>query len=226
MKILLVEDDASLARAISERIAGQGYAVDHVSAGEDAEAALATINYSLVILDRRLPDGDGVGRIGAFRRYRPDVRIIALTALDATFDKIEGLEAGADDYLTKPFEIDELIARVRAALRRPGAVAQPIVRCGNLSFDPSNREFQIGSDVVLLKRRELLVLEALIMRAQRVVQRSVFMDQVYGFDEEIQSNTLDAHISRLRSRLSELGAGVIIHPIRGVGYMLSETPRE
>ncbi len=156
------------------------------------------------------------------RRFQPDIRIIVLTALDATLDKIGGLDAGADDYLTKPVDADELIARIRAALRRRGGAVQPPIACGRLMYDPATREFQIDGAVIVLKRRELLILEALIMRARRVVQRSVFMDQVYSFNEEIQSNTLDAHISRLRGRLSDLNAGVIIHPVRGVGYMLSE----
>lgn len=225
MKILLVEDDAQLARSIAERVSSEGYAVDRVATGWEAEEAVASYAYSLLILDRRLPDGDGIDRIPAIRRHRPDIRIITLTALDATLDKIDGLEAGADDYLTKPFEIDELIARMRAALRRPGAVPQPVVRCGNLSYDPGNREFAVAGCVTVLKRREQLILEALMLRARRVVQRHAFMDQVYGFNEEIQSNTLDAHISRLRSRLVELGADVHIHAIRGVGYMLSDQPK-
>jgi DNA-binding response OmpR family regulator len=222
MRILLVEDDFQLAGSLADRVSAAGYVVDCVSAGEDAEAAVAAISYPLVILDRRLPDGDSVRRISALRRFHPGIRIIVLTALDATIDKIGGLDAGADDYLTKPVDPDEWLARIRAALRRPGGTVQPSVACGRLVYDPAAREFRRGGEVIFLKRRELLILEALIMRARRVVQGTVFMDQVYGFNEEIQSNTLDAHISRLRARLLVFDAGVVIHPIRGVGYMLNE----
>jgi DNA-binding response OmpR family regulator len=222
MRILLVEDDIQLSASLAGRVSAAGYVVDCVATGEDAEAAVAAIAYPLAILDRRLPDGDGVRRISTLRRFQPDIRIIVLTALDATLDKIGGLDAGADDYLTKPVDADELIARIRAALRRPGGALQPPIACGRLVYDPATREFRIEGEVIFLKRRELLILEALTMRARRVVQRTVFMDQVYGFNEEIQSNTLDAHISRLRARLAEFNAGVVIHPIRGVGYMLTD----
>jgi len=222
MRILIVEDDVQLSGSLADRVSAAGYVVDCVPTGEDAEAAVAAIPYPLVILDRRLSDGDSVHRISALRRFQPDIRIILLTALDATLDKIGGLDAGADDYLTKPIDVDELIARIRAALRRPGGAVLPPIACGRLLYDPATREFRIDGEAIFLKRRELLILEALIMRARRVVQRTVFMDQVYSFNEEIQSNTLDAHISRLRARLLDVDAGVIIHPIRGVGYMLTE----
>jgi two-component system OmpR family response regulator len=224
MKLLLAEDDRLLGQSLENRLHAAGFVVDWVVTGEEAEAAAATSPYPLAILDRRLPDGDGISRIAALRHFRPDIRIIVLTALDATLEKIGGLNAGADDYLTKPIDPDELIARVRAALRRPGGAVQPPVECGNLSYDPQNREFRVGGKPVIFKRRELLILETLVMRARRVVQRQIFMDQVYGFNEDVQSNTLEAQISRLRVKLGELGAGVIIHPVRGVGYMLTEAP--
>lgn len=224
VRLLLVEDDPLLGRSLEQRLTAAGYVVDWVLCGEDAEAAAAATPFPLVILDRRLPDGDGVGRIATLRRFRPNIRILVLTALDATPEKIGGLNAGADDYLTKPIDPDELIARVRAALRRPGGAEQPAIACANLSYDPGNREFRVNGAPILLKRRELLILETLMMRARRVVQRQTFLDQVYGFNEEIQSNTLEAHVSRLRARLSELGADIVIHPVRGVGYMLTEDP--
>jgi two-component system, OmpR family, response regulator len=222
MRLLLVEDDANLGQTLEDYLNAAGFVVDRVAAGEDAEAAAAAWPYSLAVLDRRLPDGDGIARISALRRLRPDIRIIVLTALDATPEKIGGLNAGADDYVTKPFDLDELIARIRAALRRPSGAVQPTIRCANLSYDPGDREFRVGGEPIRLKRRESLILETLIMRVRRVVQRQTFLDQVYGFNEEIQSNTLDAHISRLRARLGKLEASVVIHPVRGVGYMLTE----
>lgn len=222
MRLLLVEDDPLLARTLEERLNAAGFVVDRVVTGEDAEAAAAACPYSLAVLDRRLPDGDGIARITALRGFRPDIRIVVLTALDATPEKIGGLNAGADDYITKPFDLDELIARVRAALRRPSGALQTPILCANLTYDPENREFRVDGEPVHLKRREFLILETLAMRARRVVQRQTFLDQVYGFNEEIQSNTIEAHISRLRTKLRELGAAVVIHPVRGVGYMLTE----
>ncbi len=218
----MVEDEAQLGRAIQTRLQEADFIVDLVDCAADAEAAASTAPFALIILDRRLPDGDGLGSIKALRRELPGVRIIVLTALDTITEKILGLEAGADDYLTKPFEPDELVARVRAALRRPGAVAQPMIICANLCYDPNHREFAISGDTFVLKRREHLILEALMTRARRVVQREFFMETAYGFDDEIQSNTLDAHISRLRAKLLDLGALVQIRSVRGVGYMLSE----
>lgn len=223
MKILLAEDDPQLARSLAERIGDAGYVIDRVRTGDEVEAALAALSYGLLILDRRLPDGDSLARIKVFRRLNPDLRIIMLTALDRVFDRIEGLDAGADDYLTKPFDIHELLARIRAAMRRPGGVLQPPITCGRLQYAPEHREFCISGQSVVFKRREHQILEALMMRANRVVQRDVFLNQVYGFNEDIQSNTLDAHISRLRTKLVDLGAGVGIHPVRGVGYMLIES---
>jgi DNA-binding response OmpR family regulator len=218
----VVEDEAQLGRTLQTRLQEAGFIVDLVGCAAEAEAAAATAPFALIILDRRLPDGDGLDSIKALRRELPGVRIIMLTALDSTSQKILGLDAGADDYLTKPFEPDELVARVRAALRRPGAAAQPPIICANLCYDPNHREFTINGEVFVLKRREHLILESLMTRSRRVVQREFFMETAYGFDDDIQSNTLDAHISRLRAKLGELGASVQIRPVRGVGYMLTE----
>ncbi len=222
VRILVVEDEVQLGRAIQTRLQEADFIVDLVDCAANAEAAAATAPYAVIILDRRLPDGDGLRSIKALRRTLPGVRIIMLTALDTITEKILGLEAGADDYLTKPFEPDELVARVRAALRRPGATAQPPIICGNLCYDPNHREFAINGENFLLKRREHVILESLMTRARRVVQREFFMETAYGFDDEVQSNTLDAHISRLRAKLLDLGASVQIRSVRGVGYMISE----
>jgi two-component system OmpR family response regulator len=222
MKFLLVEDEKAMAELISEQLEGVGYVVDRVASLDEAAAAVEVGRYALFILDRRLPDGDSIGFIPELRRTHPGTPILMLTALDAIIDRVKGLNAGADDYLTKPFDTDELVARVRALLRRPGADEQPPIRLGGVSFDTVRREFRVNEEPLILKRRELSILESLMLRARRVVLRSLLMEEAFGFDDDVQSNTLDAHVSRLRRVLSTAGAGVMIHPIRGVGYMLDE----
>lgn len=220
MRVLFVEDEPEMARLVAVNVGAAGFTVDRVTSIGDADAALKVARYALVLLDRRLPDGDGLTLIGRVRRTQPGVPVIVLSALDAVHDRVRGLDKGADDYLPKPFDTDELLARIRAALRRPGAEDAPPVACGRLAFDLSSRSVTIGGAPLTLKRRELALLESLIRRAGRVVQRETLVEEIYGFDDDIQSNTLDAHVSRLRNRLSDLGAEVLIHPIRGVGYLL------
>eukprot|EP01037_Dinobryon_pediforme_P010978 gene10978-11059_t len=220
VRILLVEDEAEMAMLIANELGRSGYLVDRVDTLADAEAALAVATYALVLLDRRMPDGDGVTLMPMIRRRQPGTPVMLLTALDDIASKVGGLDAGADDYLTKPFAGEELLARMRAALRRPGSGRPPPVRCGQLEFDPNSRQLRVGAIPMVLKRRELLLVETLILRAGRVVTRDALMNGVYGFDDDIQSNTLDAHVSRLRARLAQMDAGVAIHPVRGVGYMM------
>lgn len=220
MRVLLVEDEPDMAKLISEGVGADGLVVDTVGSIDEADAAIAIARYALVLLDRRLPDGDGLVLLRRMRTTQPGVPVIVLTALDGTADKIHGLDEGADDYLTKPFDADELRARIRAALRRPGGEFAPPVACGRLQFDSGRREVTVSGHVVVLRRRELALLGALVRRVGRVVQRVDLMDEVYGFDEDVTSNTLDSHVSRLRARLAALDARVVIHPIRGVGYML------
>jgi two-component system OmpR family response regulator len=222
MRILLVEDEADMARAVAETVRASGFVVDIAGTLDEAETSIALARYGLVILDRRLPDGEGMRLIPRLRSTQPGVPVILVSALDRVADRVRGLDEGADDYLGKPFDRDELMARIRAALRRPGPEPTPPMRCGRVSFDPSTRDVMIDDRPLVLKRRELALLEALIRRAGRVVQRESLLEELYGFDDEIQSNTLDAHVSRLRARLSELNAGVAIHPVRGVGYCLDQ----
>lgn len=220
MRVLFVEDEPEMARLVGVNVGAAGFTVDRVTSIGDADAALKVARYALVLLDRRLPDGDGLTLIGRVRRTQPGVPVIVLSALDAVLDRVRGLDKGADDYLPKPFDTDELLARIRAALRRPGAEDAPPIACGRLAFDLSSRSVTVGGAPLTLKRRELALLESLIRRAGRVVQRETLVEEIYGFDDDVQSNTLDAHVSRLRSRLIELGADVLIHPVRGVGYLL------
>lgn len=218
MRILVVEDETDMQRLIAASLAAAGFVVDSVGTLADAEAAASTAPYALLVLDRRMPDGDGASRLGTLRALQPGVPIILVSALDAVADRIRGLDGGADDYLTKPFAADELLARMRAALRRPGAGAPPPIVCGRLRFLPASREVFLHGMPLILKRRELALLEALIRRVGRVVQRDTLLEEIYGFDDDVQSNTLDAHVSRLRARLAP--GGVAIHPVRGVGYLM------
>jgi DNA-binding response OmpR family regulator len=219
-RILLIEDEPEMAALVAANLAKAGFLVDSAGSVEAARHSLEVVAYGLVLLDRGLPDGEGLTLLPVVRALQPGTPVILLTALDELDEKVRGLDAGADDYLTKPFFTDELMARIRAALRRPGAEPASRITCGRLSFDPDREELFVDEAPLLLKRRELLVLQALIRRSGRVVQRHALLEAVYGLDDEVQPKALDGHVSRLRKRLAELEAGVEIHPVRNVGYLL------
>ncbi|MBG0812520.1 response regulator transcription factor [Methylosinus sp. H3A] len=223
MRILLVEDYAELAGEIACRIERAGFAVDRVGSIESASAALDNGAYTVTLLDRRLPDGDGLSLISQIRKRQPTSRILVLTALDSVDDKIEGLDAGADDYLTKPFNLDEMMARVRASLRRRGGDRTPPIIVGALSYDLDARTVSIANRPVLFLRRELALLDALLRRANCVVPRERLLTGVYGFDAEVNEHALTALVSRVRARLAELDSGVEIHAARGLGYLIAKS---
>jgi len=219
MRILLVEDEIEMAAALRAALARRGFVVDRVRTLEDAHLALKEPGVRAVLLDRRLPDGDGLSLLPVLRAMADPPPVIVLTALGQTMERVEGLDAGADDYLVKPFELDELLARLRAvARRRAGAAVEPLT-LGALSFDTVHREAQVSGNPLQLPRREIALLDVLLRRAGRVVLRETIEAALFGFDDAPASNTLDSHVSRLRRRLSDAGAGVAIHALRGVGYM-------
>lgn len=218
--MLLVEDEPEMAELTLRQIRAAGYVVDHASTIEEAMAAIAAARHALLVVDRRLPDGDGVTLMPYLRDRRPGTPVILLSALADLDSKVDGLDAGADDYLTKPYQRDELLARIRAALRRPGAERSPPIRCGRLTFLPDIRQFELEGVPMVLKRRELALLEALIRRVGRVAARDSLMEEIYGFDDEVQTNALEALVCRLRARLTDLDSSATIHTVRGVGYML------
>lgn len=220
MRILLVEDEPELAVTMRAALERERFVVDWADRLEIAREAAHDGSHDLVLLDRTLPDGDGLSLIPAFRASNPGVPVIVLSARGELGDRVAGLDEGADDYLTKPFALEELLARIRAVRRRPGDLSSDEIRVGALAFDPVNEEASVRGERLDLPRRELRVLAALIRRAGRTVLRESLEQAVYGFDDEIQSNTLDSHISRLRRKLADADAGLEIHAIRGVGYLL------
>jgi len=223
MRILLVEDEAEMAGALASALKRYDMIVDHVPTLAEAEEAISADVHAAVLLDRQLPDGDGLALIPKLRARADGVPIIVLTARGELADRVAGLDSGADDYLAKPFAVEELLARLRAVLRRPAGVQPDIIRAGRLAFDFGHREASVDGAPLELPRRELLVLEALVRRMGRTVLRSALEEAVYSFDDEIQSNSLDAHVSRLRRKLADGNAGAEIHGIRGVGYLLRST---
>lgn len=218
MRILLVEDELDMARALTAALSRQDIVVDHAPTLEIAEEAALSGVHDAVLLDRKLPDGEGLSLIPVIRSSHPGLPIIVLSALGSSDQRIAGLDNGADDYLAKPFSTDELLARLRAVLRRPAQMGQSLVSVGNLKFNLTERIAAVEGRPLDLPRRELLALEVLVRRNGRTVPRGALEEAVYGFDDEIASNSLDAHISRLRRKLS--GASVEIHAIRGLGYLL------
>jgi DNA-binding response OmpR family regulator len=217
----MVEDEPELGATLASRLKNEGFVVDlAASLGEAIEAVLGA-EYRLVLLDRRLPDGDGLALLPVLRTRPLPPPAIVLTALEDVPDRVAGLDAGAEDYLIKPFAYDELLARVRVLLRRsPAGSPAPSVVVGRLEYDLATREARVEGFPMSLPRRELAILDALARRAGRVVMREHLESQVYGYDDEISSNALEAHISRLRKRLAEAGARVVLHGVRGIGYML------
>ncbi|NSY46396.1 response regulator transcription factor (plasmid) [Agrobacterium tumefaciens] len=222
MRLLLVEDEKDLADALTAALEKQGVVIDHAMLLADAHELARQNTYDAILLDRRLPDGEGLTFIPQLRREGVVTPVIVLTARNDPKERIEGLDGGADDYLGKPFLVDELMARVRAVLRRPASVVEQKIVVGRMTIDPLNLTVTMDNSPFDLPRRELLVLIALAKRQGKTVLRSVLEAAVYNYEEEIQSNALDAHISRLRKRLSDSSAGVSVHNIRGVGYLLKD----
>ncbi len=224
MRILLVEDEPQMASALRGALGKHDIVMDHVATLSDAEIVLGDGAFDAILLDRQLPDGDGLQLIPRIRSRGFTLPIIVITARGQTPDKITGLETGADDYLTKPFVFDELLARLRAVMRRPGTIRPNLISLGGLTFDVTHSDVRVAGKPLDMPRREALVLECLIRRAGRMVSRSALMEAVFSFDDEIQSNALDAHISRLRRKLAASRSGLMINVVRGVGYLLREEP--
>jgi DNA-binding response OmpR family regulator len=223
VRLLIVEDEARIREILRTALGRAGFVVDAVALCADAREALSVTRYDAAILDLGLPDGDGLKLLAELRSRRNRTPILVLTARDAVEDRVSGLDTGADDYLTKPFAMAELIARTKALLRRPGSALGTTLKAGNVAFDTIGRDVRVGDAPLPLTRRESDILEQLIRRLGRVVPKSVLEDTLYGLDDELESNAIPVHVHHLRRRLLDAGATAEIHTVRGVGYLLTES---
>jgi DNA-binding response OmpR family regulator len=223
MRILLVEDNSRLAEFVAKGLTSSGFAVDSCLTKDEAEAALRTTRYDTVILDLGLPDGDGMDLLADLRARSNSVPVLVLTARDGLGDRVQALNGGADDYVLKPFEMEELSARIRALLRRPGAALGTVLSAGNITFDTALREVSVSGVPMRMPRRELGALEVLMRRMGRVVPKDVMEEHIYGFDDRASANAVEVAVHRLRRRLSEADTDVRIDTLRGVGYLLAES---
>ena len=214
MRLLLVEDDAMIGESISEALTSENYAVDWVTDGRSAELALANDVYDLMLLDLGLPKKQGLQVLKEYRQRQGLLPVLIITARDALADKVGGLDAGADDYLVKPFDLAELFARVRALLRRHASRAQPIIEFGQVTLNPASREVHLNGQLVSLTSHEFALLLALLDPPERVLSIAELEEKLYSWNHEVVSNTVEVLIHRLRKKL---GAG-FIRNVRGAGY--------
>jgi len=222
MRLLLVEDDRMIGESLRSALRLEGYAVDWVRDASAAHTTLASERFDLVLLDLGPPLRDGLDVLRALRARRDATPVIVLTARDARGDKVAGLDAGADDYLVKPFELDELNARIRAVVRRHSGRAETTLAHGGVVLDPATRQVTRHGEPVLLSAREFAVLEALMARPGALLSRAQLEDRMYGWGEEIESNAVSVYIHQLRKKL---GAD-FIRNVRGVGYCVGAAPAE
>jgi two-component system response regulator QseB len=220
MRILLVEDDAMLGTAVRSALAKAGHAVDWVQEGSAAALAVAGEPYDVVLLDLGLPDRSGLDVLRDLRRRGLRMPVLILTAQDAVRERVAGLDAGADDYLVKPFDLDELAARIRAVQRRSVGRAEPLIEHGRLTLNPATREVFLEGAPVSLSAREFALLEALLEQPGRPISRSRLEERLYGWSGQVESNAVEVHVHSLRRKL---GAD-LIKTLRGVGYMIPKRP--
>jgi two-component system OmpR family response regulator len=219
MRILLAEDDAMIADGLARSLRQNGYAVDCAATGIDADTALMTNTYDLVILDLGLPKMSGYDVLKRLRTRSSNLPVLILTALDALSDRVKGLDLGADDYMAKPFELAELEARVRALTRRSSGTA-PVMQCGALTYDQAGRTAHLNGDPIDLSAREVGLLEILLARVGRLVSKDQLVDHLCGWGEEVSYNAIEVYVHRLRKKLEP--GGVRIATVRGLGYCLEK----
>ncbi|WP_309624365.1 response regulator [Methylibium sp.] len=218
MRILLIEDDAMIGKSVRQGLSQAGFAVDWVTDGRAAELSLDTGVYDLAILDLGLPKKDGMAVLSTLRGMGNSMPVLIASARDTVRDRISGLEAGADDYVLKPFDLDELVARVRALLRRHAGSGSPFLKFGGLMLDPMRKSVTQNGEGVDLSAKEFAVLEALMQRPGAVLSREKLEESVYGWGEEVGSNAIEVHLHHLRKKLGS----ATIKNVRGVGYRVTE----
>lgn len=216
MRLLLVEDDSMIGEAVLDLLRAEQYAVDWVRDGDAADAALCSQAYDLVMLDLGLPKRDGLAVLRALRARKNRTPVLVATARDAVAQRIEGLNAGADDYVLKPYDLDELLARIRALLRRAAGRAEPVYEHQGVSINPATREVTVRGTPVVLSGREWAVLEPLIARPGMVLSRQQLEDKLYGWGDEVSSNAVEVYVHGLRKKL---GPELVLN-VRGVGYLV------
>lgn len=224
MRLLIVEDHDELAALIVGRLDEAGFPSDRVARAQDARLLIETGDYAGALLDLGLPDGDGLDLLAWMRRRDTALPVLILTARSSIGDRVAGLNAGADDYLAKPFATEELIARVRALLRRSGAHGGAALACGRLTYDAAGRVAHVGEGALSLSRRESQLLELLLRHRDKAVRKTQIETLFFGLGEEFSSNAVEVGVHRLRRRLEQRAAGVEIVTLRGVGYLMREAP--
>jgi len=225
MRVLVVDDDPAVRESLRRSLAFNGYEVVLAADGEQALRAIADSRPDAVVLDVMMPNLDGLATCRALRAAGDDVPVLMLTARDEVADRVAGLDAGADDYLPKPFALEELLARLRALLRRIGAGdSGPVLRLADLTLDPASRDVTRGERPVRLTRTEFALLELLLRNQRRVLPRERILEEVWGYDFPTTANSLEVYVGYLRRKTEAMGEPRLIHTVRGVGYVARETP--
>lgn len=220
MRVLIVEDDAVLRDGLKVGLAIGGFNADAVESCEEAEAVLKNHEFDAMVLDLMLPDGSGLDVLKSLRERRDTTPVLLLTARDRVADRIQGLDAGADDYLGKPFDLDEVAARLRALVRRASGRSNTLLEWRGLSLDPATQQVELDGQSVRVSRREYAILHALMIHPGQILSRGQIEEKLYGWQEEVESNAIEVHIHHLRAKL---GPGMI-QTVRGIGYRLGEEP--
>jgi two-component system OmpR family response regulator len=224
MRILLAEDDPKTGKWLREAMKAEGWAVDHLADGALALSATRAAPYDAAVVDVMMPGRDGLGFVAELRKSGQSLPVLLISARGGVDDRVVGLDAGADDYLPKPFAIQELLARVRALCRRSPVVSEQVLRCADLELDVLRRSFRRGARQIALTSREYGILEVLMKNAGRVCSRSMLLEKVWDFHFDPGSNIVDVYLRRLRQKVDAPGESKLLHAIRGAGYVLKEEP--